>query len=144
MHAPQQEHLSRLHGHPVDQRLQPAQLIPRLDLPLDRRVVRPQHVEVGHEVQRHDRLATQGVDEQVAGDGEQIGPTGGDPRELVRLVGPGKALGDEVVHVEARRADPPQPRAHGRLVRQHDGLEPLQPNEKLAHPAPPMARTTRM
>lgn len=144
MHAPEQEDPSPLPRHPVDEGLQPAQLVPSLDLALDGRLVRTQHVEVGHEIQRHDGLAPQGVDQQVACDGEEVGATGGDAGELLRLIGARQALGDEVVHIEARRADPPQPCAHRRFVRQHHGLEPLQPNEKLAHPAPPMARTTRM
>lgn len=136
MNAPQKEDLARLRGHAVDQGLQPPQLVPRLDLPFDRRIVRAQHIEVGHEVQRHDGFAPHGVDQEVAGDGQEIGAPGGDPGEVLSLVGARQAFGHQVIDVEARRADSPQPRACGRLVRQHHGLEPLQPNEKLAHPRP--------
>lgn len=142
MDAPQKEDTSPLRGHAVDERLQPAQFVPRLDLPLGHGLVRAEDLEVGHEIQRHDGLATQRVDQQVAGDSEKVRAAGGDPAEVVRLVGPRHALRDEVVDVKSRRTDAPQPGAHGRFMRQHDRLEPLQPNEKLAHPAPPEAVMT--
>ena len=72
MHAPQQEDLARLRRQALDQGLEPAQLVPRLDLPLHLRVVRSQHVEICDEVQRHDPLAAQGIDQQVAGDRQEV------------------------------------------------------------------------
>ena len=86
MHAPQQEDPAPLRGHTVDQRLQPAQFVPRLDLPLGHGLVRAQHVEVGHEIQRHDGLAAQGVDQQVAGNGREVRAAGRDPADVVRLI----------------------------------------------------------
>ncbi len=142
MDAPQKEDTSPLRGHAVDERLQPAQFVPRLDLPLGHGLVRAEDVEVGHEIQRHDGLATQRVDQQVAGDSEKVRAARRDPSDVVRLVGTRQALGDQVVNVETRRTDAFQPCAHGGFMRQHNSLEPFQPNEKLAHPAPPEAVMT--
>ncbi len=93
MHASQQEDLSRLRRQAVDQTLEPAQFVPRLDLPLHRRIVGAQDIEVGDEVQGHDGLAAQGVDQQVAGDRHEVGAASGDPCKILNLIGASQALG---------------------------------------------------
>lgn len=140
MHAPEQKHLPWLRRQAFDEGLEPAKLVPRLDASFRRRLVRTEDVQVRDEIQRHDRLASQGVDEEIAGDREQIGAAGGHPSEVLDLIGARQTLGDQVLHVEAWRADAAQAGAHGRLVGQDDGLEPFQADEQLAHDAPPDPR----
>lgn len=56
-----------------------------------------------------DLVAAGVVDDEVAGDGEEVGATGGDGLPSFGGIGPGQHLRDHVVQILRRGKDPPQP-----------------------------------
>lgn len=104
--------------------MKPAQFVTRQKLAF-KRLLGAEQVQLGHEVEGDDGVASRGIEQQVARDGHQIASSGGDPLERLRRVGADQALRHQVLDVKARRANATQTRAHLRLMRQDYGLEPL-------------------
>ncbi len=125
MHAPQNEGAAALDRQRVDDFLEPAQFVARLQHPLGRPVVH-QQVDVGDLVERDDLGAARLVDDQVARDLEQIGAPGGELRIVDRRIGPRHHLGDEIVEIVATRQHAAQAAPQRGLMRQYRCLEPIQ------------------
>ena len=77
-------------------------------------------------LETHHLVAAGGVDDQIAGDGEEIGAAGGDIFPVIGGIGAGQDLGDHVLQFVGGRQYPPEPAAQGRLLRQYYRLEPFQ------------------
>ncbi len=96
VNATQHKDAAALDGQRLDDRLEMAQLVPGMKARLQP-VVDLQHVEVRHQVERDNFVAARDVDQQIAGDLEQVSATRGDAREIGGDIGARQGLGSDVL-----------------------------------------------
>ena len=121
----QDEDAAALRRQRLDDRLDLAQRFAGVQLRFDV-VLAAQQLQVGDRLETHHLVAAGGVDDQIAGDGEEIGAAGGDIFPVIGGIGAGQDLGDHVLQFVGGRQYPPEPAAQGRLLRQYHRLEPFQ------------------
>lgn len=125
MDAAKNEDAAALRGQRLDDRLDLAQRFAGVELGLDI-ILAAQQFEVCYRLEAHHLVAAGGVDDEVAGDREEVGPAGGHIFPVIRGIGAGHDLGDHVVQFVGRRKYPAKPAAQGCFLWQDDRLEPFQ------------------
>lgn len=137
LHAPQEKDPARLLRQLFDDRLQSPELVARDQLRLD---IGPglQELEIGDRLEGDDLAAPRIVDDEVAGDFEQIGAAGPDIRPVGRGIGAGENLGAKIVELMVGTRHLPQTRAKRPLMGQDDGSKPIELEAKLVQGALPM------
>lgn len=120
----------------IDDRLKVTKLVAGLERRLGR-MIGVEKIEIGQHLEGDDLVAAGFVDQQVAGDLEQIGAAGGGLSDLAVGEGPRHRLGDDIVDIGALWKDSAQARPERALVGQYRRLEPIKPfSDRLYHNAP--------
>lgn len=89
-------------------------------------VLAAQQFQIGDRFEAHHLVAARGIDDEVAGYGEEIGAPGRDVFPILSGIGPCQDFSDHVLKFVVRRQDAPQPTAQSGFLWKDDRLEPLQ------------------
>ncbi len=125
MDASQDEDAPALRRQRLDDGFHLAQRLAGMKLRLDI-ILAPQQFQVGDRLETHHLVAAGGIDDQVAGNREQIGPARRHIFPIFRGIGAGQNLGDHVFQFMRGRQYPPQTAAKRSLLRQYDRFKPFQ------------------
>lgn len=123
--AAEDEDPAALGGERLDDRLDLPQRLAGMQLRFHI-VLATQQLQIGDRFETHHLVAAGGVDHEVSGDGEQIGPTRRHILPIFRGIGAGHNFGDHVVQLVGGGQDAPETAAQRGFLRQDDGLEPFQ------------------
>lgn len=135
VHTPQYEGATALRRQRIEDRLEMAQFVTRLQ-PRLRAVVDADQFEIRDHFERHDPAAPRDVDHQVARDLEQIGAARRDARDVTGGIGTRHRLRHDIVDIVAVRQHAPQPRTQCAFVRQDRLLVPFEPGSDRFHRTP--------
>ena len=124
MDPPQDEYTAALRGHSLDRALHLPELVARRYGRLGS-AVGLLLAGIAQTVEAHQRAAPHMIDQDVAGDAEQIMAAIVDAGPILRPIGADQRFGHEIVDIGLACRTPPQPCAQGALVRQDAGLEPI-------------------
>ena len=116
MNPTQDEDAAALRRQRLDDHLDLAQRFASMKLRLDV-IFAAQQFQIGDRLETHHLVAAGGVDDQIAGDGEEIGAAGGDIFPVIGGIGAGQNLGDHVFQFMGGRQYSPQPTAKRSLLR---------------------------
>jgi len=130
------EHPAGLWGKPLDNILNQPQFVARVQLRLQV-LVGLEQLQIRYGLEGDDLGPASLVDHQVAGDGEEEGPSGGDPLPVRYRIGPHEHLGHQVFQLFRRRLQLAQTRAQRRLMRQDNRLVPVKLCPYRMHRKPP-------
>lgn len=125
VNAAKNEDAAALGRQRIDDRLDLAKCFARMQLRFDI-IVALQQLRVGDRFKAHHLVAAGGVDDEIAGNGEEIGAAGGDVFPVLRRIGAGQNLRDHIVQLMRGRQYAAQTTTQCRLMGQYDRLEPFQ------------------
>lgn len=95
-----------------------------------------QQFKVGDRFETHHPVPAGGVDHQIAGNGEEIGPAGRHIFPIFRGIGTGHDLCGHIFQFMGGRKYPPEPPAKSSFLWQDHCLEPIQFSASLVHVDP--------
>lgn len=116
MNASQDEDAAALRRQRLDDHLDLAQRFAGMKLRLDV-IFAAQQFQIGDRLETHHLVAAGGVDDQIAGNREQIGPARRHIFPIFSGIGAGQNLGDHVFQFMGGRQYSPQPTAKRSLLR---------------------------
>ena len=122
--AAKNEDAAALRGQRLDDCLDLAQRFAGMELGLDI-ILAAQQFQVGDRLEAHHLVAARGIDDEVAGNREQIGSAGGHIFPIIRGIGAGHDLCDHVLQFMGGRQNPAKPAPQGGFLRQDNRLEPF-------------------
>ncbi len=125
MDAPKNEDTAALGRQRLDDCLDLTQRFAGVELGFDI-VLAAQQFEVCNRFEAHHLVAAGGVDDEVAGDGEKIGPAGGDIFPVFGGVGAGQNLCDHILQLMIGGQDASETPAQSGFLWQDNRLEPFQ------------------
>ena len=125
MDAPQDEDPAALRRQRLDDRLDLPKGFAGVKLSLYA-VFTAQQFEVGNRFETDHLVAAGRVDDEVARNGEQVGPAGGDVFPILGSIGAGQNLRDHILKLMVGRQDAPQSASKSSFLRQDYRLEPFQ------------------
>lgn len=125
VNSSQDEYAAALGGQRLDDRLYLTQCFAGLQLCFDR-VFAAQQFQIGDRFEADDLVAAGGVDDEVAGDREQIGAASRHIFPIVRCISAGQDFGNHILQFVRGREYPAQATTQGGFLWQDDRLEPFQ------------------
>ena len=125
MNAPQDEYAPALRRQRLDDRFDLTQRFAGMKLGFDV-IFATQQFEIGDGFEADHLVAAGGIDDEIAGDGEKIGPPGRDVFPVIRGIGPRQDFCDHILKFVVGRQDAPQATAESGFLREDDRLEPFQ------------------